>query len=99
MSPDRLLHLLAGVLLTGYLTAALFFLRFWRQTNDRLFVYFALAFALLGAQRMALSLVGTSELETIPYYILRLIAYALILVAVVEKNRAARAPARDDGLR
>ena len=33
---------------------ALFFLRFWRETRDRLFVIFAAAFALLGITRLAL---------------------------------------------
>src|SRR5688572_13722616 len=40
----------AGLLVMGYAVAALFFLRFRRETRDRLFAFFAAAFALLALQ-------------------------------------------------
>ena len=82
----------SGFLVLGYLVAALFFLRFWRQTSDRLFAYFAASFALLALQRVALSItIGTSSPDdTAWYYALRLLAFVLILVAIVDKNRARR---------
>jgi hypothetical protein len=83
----------SGFLVLGYLVAALFFLRFWRQTSDRLFAYFAASFTLLALQRVALSVSigGRSPDDTIWYYALRLLAFVLILVAIVDKNRARRA--------
>lgn len=83
----------SGFLVMGYLVASLFFLRFWRQTGDRLFAYFAASFALLALQRVALSItVSTlSPDDTVWYYVLRLLAFVLILVAIVDKNRARRA--------
>ena len=69
------------------LTIALFFLRFWRQTGDRLFVIFAAAFGLLMVERLMLATVSTSH-ELAPYiYVVRLLAFILIMGAVVDKNR------------
>lgn len=66
---------------------ALFFLRFWRETGDRLFAIFALAFLLLGVTRLGLAL-SPQELEGhTHWYWMRLAAFILILVAIVDKNR------------
>lgn len=76
-------HLVSGVLAMGYAVAALFFLKFWRESRDRLFAFFALAFALLSLQRILLPFVSHAEL----LYTVRLIAFLLIVIAIVEKNR------------
>jgi hypothetical protein len=76
------LQLLSGVLVAGYAIAGLFFLRFWRDTRDRLFGYFATAFFLLSVQRI---LVATDD--ALPAYLIRLVAFLLILWAIIEKNR------------
>ena len=69
------------------LLAALFFLRFWRQTLDTFFLLFAAAFGLDAASRFVLGLVHVSN-ETEPYfYIPRLVTFGLIIVAIVLKNR------------
>lgn len=85
---DLLLGLVSGAILMGYGVCALFFLRFWRQTQDRLFVVFALAFGLLGLQRLALVLTEPLEEWRTGLYIARLLAFLLILGAIVDKNRA-----------
>lgn len=77
------LTFLSGALTMGYLVAALYFLRFWRDTGDRLFVYFATAFGLFAAQRMMP--LGTADFEPQSYAI-RLFAFLLILVGIVDKN-------------
>jgi uncharacterized membrane protein len=81
-----LVQLISGVLVAGYLVAALFFLRFRRETGDRLFLVFSVAFAILAVQRMALAL--TTRNETLIYG-LRLLAFLLILAAIIDKNRKA----------
>jgi uncharacterized membrane protein len=81
-----LVQLISGILVSGYLVAALFFLRFRRETGDRLFLAFAVAFAILAVQRLALAL--TTENETLIYG-LRLLAFVLILAAIIDKNRKA----------
>jgi hypothetical protein len=80
--------LLSGVLAGGYSVAALFFLRFWRTSRDRLFLYFAAAFALLTVHRIMLSWAVESGGNTILFYVVRLVAFVLILFAIVDKNRA-----------
>jgi hypothetical protein len=68
-------------------TAMLFFLRFWRDTGDRLFAMFSGAFLLLGLSRLGLTIArDPAESETYLYWV-RLAAYVLILIAIVDKNR------------
>jgi hypothetical protein len=80
----------SGMLAAGYLVAGLYFMRFWRQTGDRLFAFFASAFALLFAQRIALTLASDLVTDTAWYYAVRLLAFGLIIVAIVDKNRSTR---------
>jgi hypothetical protein len=75
---------LSGFLTACYAIAALFFLKFWSQSRDRLFGFFAVGFALLAVQRALLPLVHPVEV----LYALRLVAFLLIVAAIVEKNRA-----------
>jgi hypothetical protein len=76
----------AGFLTLGYLVAALFFLRYWRDSRDRLFVFFAASFALLALQRAVLALAPPTAALQLPSYGLRLVAFVLILAAIVDKN-------------
>ncbi len=85
-----LFPLIAGMLAAGYFVATLFFLRFWKETRDRLFLQFAFAFALLGVQRIV-SVVAMQWAEnTLWIYGLRLLAFLVILYAIIDKNRPAR---------
>lgn len=76
-----------GLLAAGYLVAALFFLRFWRGSGDRLFAMFAAAFLLLTIQRVLLALQVSLLEDEVWSYVIRLVAFLLILFAIVEKNR------------
>ena len=79
--------LVSGALVMGYGVAALFFLRFWAASRDRLFMMFSCAFALLAVQRFAITVTrGAMEDQTI-FYLLRLAAYVAIVLAIVDKNR------------
>lgn len=77
-----------GVAFACAATAATFFLRFFHATRDPLFAWFAAAFAVLGLHWAAL--VGANPAtEARPYYYLvRLLAFVMIIVATVQKNRA-----------
>jgi uncharacterized membrane protein len=69
------------------LVAGLLFLRFWRDTRDRFFLFFATSFGVEGLNRVALGLTDVSQ-EYEPYfYLVRLFSFVLILAAVVYKNR------------
>lgn len=78
---------LMGVITMASLVAALFFLRFWRDTGDRLFVMFAIAFTLLAITRLGLTLSNTRLESHTHWYWVRLAAFLLILFAIVDKNR------------
>ena len=82
-------QILAGAIATASLTASLFFLRFWKTTRDRFFLFFALAFFLEGINRIVLApTVGNgSDLLDYAFYLLRLVSYGLILFAILDKNR------------
>jgi hypothetical protein len=84
---DALSQLISGALVMGYFVAGLYFLRFWRDTRDRLFGIFAAAFWLLAAQRAALALTADPTGEQVVLYSVRLLAFVLILAAIIDKNR------------
>ena len=75
----------------GSITVGLFFLRFWRNTGDRFFLYFATSFGLEGLNRGVLGLYPISDEHEPFFYLVRLLSFVLILVAIWDKNRAARA--------
>jgi hypothetical protein len=83
-------HLITGAMTMGYLVAALFFLRFWKKSKDQLFLFFAIAFFLLGGQRLALGVTAERLEDDTVFYVIRLAAYVLILVAIWLKNRSSR---------
>lgn len=80
--------LLSGAIVLGALVAALFFLRFWRQTRDRFFLCFAVAFLLEALHRLLWALAPMSEADAPQYYLIRLASYGLILLGIISKNRA-----------
>lgn len=91
--PGAVLALLvSGAIVMGYAVAGLFFLRFWRQTRDRLFLIFATAFWILGLQRCALVFTRNMVEDDTGLYLVRLFAFLLILGAIVDKNRSSPQP-------
>ena len=80
---------LMGAVAMASFIAALFFLRYWRQTRDGFFLLFAIAFALDAATRLVLGFTRVSD-ETEPlFYVARLVSFGLILFAIIQKNRPA----------
>ena len=77
---------LLGVIAMAALTSGLFFLKFWRRTRDPLFLAFAVSFFIdAGNRTVVLNLPNPSEAS--PWtYIVRLLSFAIILAAVVQKN-------------
>ena len=75
-----------GLLTAGFSIAALFFLRFWRRTGDRLFLTFAGAFLLLAINQAVPVLLGIPSEEQGYVYLLRLAGFALIILAILSKN-------------
>lgn len=78
---------LLGVIVTASLVASAYFLRFWRQTRDPLFLGFAAAFFIEGINRTGFLFVISPESGSVVLYSVRLLSYLIILVAIAYKNR------------
>ena len=77
---------LSGAVTLGSIIASLFFLRFWRKTSDRFFLAFAVAFLLLALNQVLAQWIGAAD-ERVGYtYLLRVLAFVLILAAIIDKN-------------
>ena len=77
----------SGATIMGYAVAAVFFLKFWRRTADNLFLAFAAAFLLMAATPLLTTLLEVPREEQSPFYLLRLFAFLIIIVAIVRKTR------------
>lgn len=78
---------IAGMIVMGYAVAAVFFARFWRLSSDRLFLFFSIAFAMLAVHRASLAAGDHVPIPETGDYTMRLIAYLMILVAIIDRNR------------
>ncbi|HUK46021.1 MAG TPA: DUF5985 family protein [Terriglobales bacterium] len=77
---------LLGVIALSSLVAGVFFLKFWRQTHDSLFLSFGIAFLIEAANRIV-TLQDARMNEGNPWhYLVRLIAFIIILAAILRKN-------------
>ena len=65
-----MIDFLPGAVTLGFVVAALFFLRFWRRTSERLFLAFAVAFLLLALNQALAQWVGAAD-ERVGYTYLR----------------------------
>jgi len=81
---------LAGMIAALNGVIALVFLRFWRDTHDRLFLLFSLAFLALGLSRFRSFIPPDSPWHLFPH-IVRFLAFLTILIAVIDKNFQNRA--------
>ncbi|HJP92159.1 MAG TPA: DUF5985 family protein [Pyrinomonadaceae bacterium] len=79
-----------GAVIMSCFVAALFFLDFWRRSHDRFFAFFSSAFVLLGTSWLVNVFTGTAVEFNRPVYITRLLAFLLIIIAVIDKNRSPR---------
>ena len=81
---------LLGIIVACSITAGAFFIKFWRQTRDTLFLAFGAAFLIEGFNRSMILFVDAPNLGHPVIYVVRLLSYLLILVAIINKNRAPR---------
>jgi len=80
---------LLGVIATCSLIAGIFFFRFWRRTRDSLFLNFALAFSIEAVNRTTM-LFGSPNEGRISIYLVRFLAFGLIVAGIIGKNRRSR---------
>ena len=86
MAVDSLNLFLRGAASALFMVSAGFFVRFWRQTHDRLHLKFAIAFFVMALNQFGISAAPDQAYPV--HYFIRLIAYSFILWAIIEKNRA-----------
>lgn len=80
-------EILLGAIAALSAVAGLFFWRYWRSTQDRFFLLFALSFWIEAANRVHIALThGWSE-DAPVNYLVRLVSFGLILAAIWGKNR------------
>lgn len=79
-----------GMITMGYGVAGLFFHRFWRRTGDGLFGAFGIAFWLLAANQALVAISGVPREERSWFYLLRLLAFLIIICAILVKNLRAQ---------
>lgn len=77
---------LQGATMMASVAVAVFFLRFWRQTSDRLFAVFAAAFALFAVNRLLLAVLDEDAEGRTWLYALRAATFLMIAAAVLDKN-------------
>jgi hypothetical protein len=79
--------ILLGAIATSCFVISLFFLRYWKTTHDRFFLFFAISFLIEGVNRLVNGLTQFSDEQQPVIYIIRLIAFLVIFYAILDKNR------------
>ena len=78
---------LHGCVTMGCAISGIFFLRFWSQTRDRLFLRFAMAFWVLSVSYGLLGVLSFATEWRVYVFVLRLLAFCIIIYGILEKNR------------
>jgi uncharacterized membrane protein HdeD (DUF308 family) len=77
---------LIGAIAMACVIAGVFFLRFWKDTHDRFFLFFAISFFVEGVNRFALGLSNDPNEGRPFFYFIRFLSFCLILAAIAHKN-------------
>ncbi|MGQ0844011.1 MAG: DUF5985 family protein [Sporichthyaceae bacterium] len=85
---------LQGATMLAGFAIALFFVRYWRDTGERLFGVFALAFAIFASSRIVLFALDTDSEARTWVYGMRALTFLMIIVAILDKNLTAPTKAR-----
>lgn len=79
-----------GMLTMATSMAAFFFLRYWHVSRERLFLFLSFAFVSLSASWIALAMIRPAYEHRQIVYLLRLLAFAVIMIGIADKNRRSR---------
>ncbi len=90
MKGDLVAATVLGAVAAGCFVAGLGFLRYWRSTRDRFFLFFMLSFWIEAANRVHMAVTMAWNEDEPAHYFVRLLSYALIVVAIWDKNRPRR---------
>lgn len=84
-------ELISGAIMMACFVTGIFFMKFWKKTHEKLFVMFGVAFWILALERLVLGYIGTHHEHGPMIYLIRLSAFIMILIAIVQKNREGKA--------
>jgi uncharacterized membrane protein HdeD (DUF308 family) len=91
--------MLLGAIAMASLIAGLFFLRFWKDTGDRFFLFFAASFLIEGVNRAALGFSNDPNEGRPFFYFVRFLSFLLILIAIIQKNMTKDLPGKESSIR
>lgn len=77
---------LNGAVAMACLAISAYFIRFWRESGDRLFTCLAGAFGIFAINYAALGLLPMADERRAYAYVLRLVGFVTILIGVMIKN-------------
>jgi hypothetical protein len=80
-------ELLVGAIAVAAFAAGLFFLRYWRSSKDPFFLYLMASFWLQAISYLIVGLTRSWNEATSAQYVVRVLAYGLILLAIWTKNQ------------
>lgn len=83
---------LSGMIVMGFCIAGLLFTRYWRRTGDTFFLVFATFFCLSAASQFLVVFSGVASEQRTWIYLVRFAAFALLFLAILRKNLAAKSP-------
>jgi hypothetical protein len=75
-----------GLLSMSAAVASLLFLRYGKVTRDRLFLFFSAAFLAMCLNWLGLAIIEPDTEHQHLAYFLRLLAFVLILIGIIDKN-------------
>lgn len=79
---------LNGAVAMACIFAGIAFLAYWRDSRDRLFVFFAVGFWVFAVNLILIAAIDPGAEHRHWIYVLRLLAFALIAVGIIDKNRS-----------
>ena len=83
------IFLLGGIAVACAANGRLFF-GYWRSSRDRFFLFLTASFWTEAVNRTAMAIAGTWSEAAEANYLVRLLSYGFILVAIWDKNRPGR---------
>lgn len=94
MDSISMILFLSGITFITFAASGVFFLKFYRTSRDLFYLYFCLACWLLSIERIAILIFispeKTSGENILWVYLIRLIAFLMIMIAIINKNRNRR---------
>jgi Family of unknown function (DUF5985) len=83
-------QVLLGAVIMGDVIVALFFVRYWKLTRDRFFLFFAASFVAIAVSRVVVD-EGLPPFGYEPFgYMIRILSYLFMIAGILYKNTGVR---------